>query len=113
MLSWAGAEERPADWSQSCDSLASTLDDYSDTLMVRLGEFEKTGDAEGASIIRSSCIACLSHLAVLYHFVGEARPSVRVTMNGLCDAVLDNLGNLTRRMKLDEVTLFDLLLKVP
>lgn len=98
---------------QSCDLLASSLDDYSDTLMIRLGEFDKANDTEGASIVRSSCITCLSHLAILYHFVGEMHPCSRATMNGLCDAVLDNLGNLTQSMKLEEVTLFDLLLKVP
>lgn len=80
--------------------------------MIHLGEFDKANDTEGASIVRSNCIACLSHLAVLYHFIGEIRPSARETMNGLCDAVLNNLGNLTQGLKLEEVTLFDLLLEV-
>lgn len=104
--------ERQGDWDQSCDRLASSLDDYSDTLIIRLGEFDKANDTEGASIVRSSCIACLSHLAVLYHVIGEMRPSARATMNGLCDAALDNLGSLTQGMDLEDVTLFDLLLKV-
>lgn len=81
--------------------------------MIHLGEFDKANDTEGASIIRSACISCLSHLAVLYYFIGEVRPSARATMNCFCDAALDNLGNLTQGMKLEEVTLFDLLLKVP
>ena len=80
--------------------------------MVHLGEFDKTDDAEGASIIRSSCISCLAHLADLYHFVGGMQPSARATMNGLCDATLENLGNLTRDLKLEEVTYYDLLLRV-
>lgn len=80
--------------------------------MIYLGEFDKINDMDGASMIRSSCIACLTHLAVLYRFVSEMQPSAKVTMNCLCDAVLDNLGKLTRDMKLEEVTYFDLLLKV-
>lgn len=80
--------------------------------MTHLGEFEKTNDTEGASMIRSSCIACLAHLAALYHSVGDIQPSARATMNVLCDVVLGNLGSLTQDMKLEEVTYFDLLLKV-
>ena len=80
--------------------------------MIRMGEFDKAGDTEGASIIRSSCIASLAHLAVLYHFIGGMQSGSRATMDSLCDAVLDNLGNLTRGSNLGEVTLFDLLLKV-
>jgi len=80
--------------------------------MIHLGEFDKTNDTEGALIIRSSCIACLAHLAALYYFAGETQPSDRATMNDLCDAVLGNLGKLTQDTKLEEVTYFDLLLKV-
>lgn len=80
--------------------------------MTHLGEFDKTNDTEGASMIRSNCIACLSHLAALYHSVGEIQPSARATLDSLCDAVLNNLGSLTQGMKLEEVTYFDLLLKV-
>ncbi|KAF9643500.1 hypothetical protein BDM02DRAFT_3123338 [Thelephora ganbajun] len=105
------SEERPGDWRQSCDNLACSLDDYSDILMIHLGEFEKANDTEGASMIRSNCIACLAHLAALYRFVGEMQPSASATMDSLCDAALDNLGNLTQEMKLEEVTYFDLLLK--
>jgi len=107
-----GIEEKPKAWRQSCDNLISSLDEYSDTLMIRLGEFDKINDTEGTLIIRSSCISCLAHLAALYHFVGEMQPSVRATMNSLCDAALDNLGNLTGGLELEEVTYFDLLLKV-
>ena len=105
--------EKPGDWVQSCDHLVSSLDDYSDSLMIHLGEFYRANDTEGVSIVWSTCITCLSHLAVLYYFIGETRPNARATMNGLCDAALDNLGNLTQGMKLEEVTSFDLLLKVP
>lgn len=105
-------EAIPRNWKQPCDLLASSLDDYSDMLMIRLGEFDKVGDKEGASIIRSSCISCLAHLATLYHFIGKMEPRARITVDGLCDAVLDNLGNLSQGMELEEVTLFDALLKV-
>ncbi|KAF9783456.1 hypothetical protein BJ322DRAFT_153418 [Thelephora terrestris] len=105
-------EAMPGDWKQSCDLLASSLDDYSDMLMIRLGECENVGDKEGASIIRSSCISCLAHLAVLYHSIGEMQPRARTTVDGLCDAVLDNLGNLSQGMELEDVTVFDLVLKV-
>ena len=81
--------------------------------MVHLGEFDKTDDVEGALIIRSSCIACLTHLATLYHFIGGVQPGARATMDGLCDAALENLGDLTQGTKLEDVTYFDLLLRVP
>lgn len=93
--------------------MISSLDDYSDTLMVYVEEFDKVNDAEGASMIRSCCIDCFAHLAALYCFVCEMQPSATATMNGLCDAALDKLGKLTRDMKLEEITYFDLLLKVP
>ena len=80
--------------------------------MIRLAEFEKAGDTEGASIIRSSCIASLAHLAALYDYIGEIQLRARGTVAALCDVALDNLSSLTRGMKLEEVTLFDLLLKV-
>jgi hypothetical protein len=81
--------------------------------MICLEEFDKVNDAEGVSMIRSSCIDCFAHLAALYHSVCEMQPNASATMNGLCDAALDKLGKLTRDMKLEEVTYFDLLLKVP
>ena len=107
-----GIGERPNDWRQLCDNLASSLDEYSDTLMIHLGEFDGIDDIEGAPIIRGSCISSLAHLAALYHFVGEMQPSARDMMNGLCDAALDNLSSLTKDLRLEEVTYFDLLLKV-
>lgn len=81
--------------------------------MIHLREFDKANDTEETLVIRSSCIACLAHLAALYHFVGEAKLEGGARTNGLCDAALDNLGKLTQGMKLEEVTYFDLLLKVP
>lgn len=108
-----GAEERLEDWLRPCDYLASSLNDYSNTLMIQLEEFDKTNDTEGALLIRSSCIACLAHLAALYHFIGEMQPDDGARANGLCDAALDNLGELTQGTKLEEVTYLDLLLKVP
>ena len=93
--------------------MVSSLDDYSGTLMVHLGEFDKTNDTEGSLVIHSSCIACLVHLAALCHLVSEMQLDGEARTNGLCDAALDNLGKLTHGMKLEEVTYFDLLLKVP
>jgi len=88
------------------------MDDYCNTLMTHLREFDKTNDTEGVSMIRSNCIACLAHLAALYHSVGDIQPGARATMDVLCDAVLNSLGSMTQDMKLEEVTYFDLLLKV-
>jgi len=96
--------DRPDNWRRSCEYLISSLDDYSDILMIRLGVFGEANDTEGASMIRSTCIACLAHLAALYHFIGEMEPSARPAMNGLCDAALVNLGDLTQYMNLEEVT---------
>ena len=70
------------------------------------------GDNHGAEIIRSSCVSCLAHLAVLCDFVSRREPSPGPQTNATCDSSLERLGRLTQEMKFDEYTYFDVLLRV-
>ena len=56
-------------------------------------------------MVRSSCVNCLAHLAVLYEALGAESES-------LCDLTLERLSELTGEMGTEEYTRLDLLLGV-
>ena len=56
-------------------------------------------------MIRSSCVNCLAHLAVLYEALGAESES-------LCDSTLERLSELAGDMGTEEYTRLDLLLGV-
>jgi hypothetical protein len=88
------------------------LDDYSQTLLANLQKFQELGNANGAGIIRASCVNCLAHLAVLCETLSKVEPTSRVGLDTLCDSTLEQLGALARDMCVEEYTRFDLLLGV-
>lgn len=88
------------------------LETYSKTLLSNLQRFEELGDNGGAWMIRSSCINCLAHLAVLCHALGDAEPTPQTRLDTLCDSTLERLGGLAQSMCMEEYTRLDLLLKV-
>ena len=98
-------------WMQSCDRLVFLLDNYSQTLLSNLQRFQELGDKSGAGIIRSSCINCLAHLAVLCETLVQIE-ATRTQLNTLCDLSLEQLCELTRDMRMEEFTRLDLLLGV-
>jgi len=63
-------------------------------------------------MIRSSCVNCLAHLAVLCQALGDAEPVPRARLNVLCDSSLERLGQLAQDMHIEEYTRLDLLLRV-
>jgi len=98
-------------WRQSCNRILASLEEFSQNLLDNIKTFREHGDESGASVIGSSCIACLAHLAVLYEVAGRMDPMARETYN-LCDSALQRLGKLTSDLRFDEYTYLDLLLGV-
>lgn len=88
------------------------LDTYSQTLLSNLRRFEELGDNGGAWMIRSSCIICLAHLAVLCQALGDAEPVPQTRVDTLCGSTLERLGELAQSMYMEDYTRLDLLLKV-
>jgi len=89
----------------------SLLDSYSQTLLLNLQRFQELGDKSGAGTIRSSCVNCLAHLAVLCEALGQVEPT-RTQLDTLCDSSLERLFELTRDTHVEEYTHLDLLLGV-
>ena len=98
-------------WMQSCDQLVFLMDNYSQTLLFNLQRFQELGDKSGPGVIRSSCVNCLAHLAVLCEALGQIEPT-RTQLDRLCDSSLERLCELARDMHTEEYTRFDLLLGV-
>jgi len=88
------------------------LNDHSRTLLLNLQRFQELGDTSGAGIIRSTCVDCLAHLAVLCEAIGGIGPAPQTALETLCDSTLERLGELARDMCMEECTRLDLLLEV-
>lgn len=99
-------------WRQSCDELVNLLDTYSQSLLFNLRRFQELGDNSGAGMIRSSCVDCLAHLAVLCQALSNAEHIPRTELDALCDSTLERLGELAQDMCMEEYTRLDLLLRV-
>lgn len=99
-------------WTQSCDQLVALLNDYSRTLLFNLRRFQELGDKGGAGVIRSSCVNCLAHLAMLCEVLSKIGPTPRTELDNLCDSILEQLGELAQDMRMEEYTRLDLLLGV-
>ena len=89
----------------------SLLDNHSQTLLFNLQRFQELGDKNGAGTIRSSCVSCFAHLAVLCEVLGRVEPT-RTQLDTLCDLSLERLCELTRDTHMEEYTHLDLLLGV-
>ena len=87
------------------------LDGYSQTLLSNLQRFQELGDKSGAGVIRSSCIDCLAHLAVLCETLHQMEP-VQRELDILCESALEKLSELTQGMRTEEYTRLDLMLGV-
>ena len=87
------------------------LDSHSQTLLSNLQRFQELGDKSGAGIIRSSCIDCLAHLAVLCEALHQME-SVQRELDILCESALERLSELTQSMRTEEYTRLDLMLGV-
>ena len=103
---------KPGQWKKTCGELVTRLDEYSDTLLWNIRNFQRIGDNQGAEIIQSSCVVCLAHLAVLCDLISRLEPNFDPEMDAICDSSLERLGRLTQEMKFERYTYFDLLLRV-
>jgi hypothetical protein len=92
--------------------MMESLEEFSQKLFSNVKTFREHGDKNGADIVSSSCIACLSHLAVLYEATGQTDPVSKARMDCLCDLALQKLGKLTSELQFDEYSYLDLLLGV-
>ena len=88
------------------------LSNYSRTLLFNLRRFQELGDKGGAGVIRSSCVNCLAHLAMLCEALSKIGPAPQTELDSLCDSVLERLGELARDARVEEYTRLDLLLGV-
>jgi len=77
--------------------------------MGNLQRFIEVRDSSGVGTIWTCCVTCLAHLAALCHFVGQTEPTLRGSMDDLCDLTLDKLGNISREVRIEEYSHFDVL----
>ena len=92
----------------------AVLDNYSQTLLFNQRRFQELGDKGGAGVIRSSCVNCFSHLAVLCEAISRIEPTPQTELDNLCDSALERLGELAQDVcvGMEEYTRLDLLLGV-
>ena len=77
--------------------------------MENLQRFIKVKDSSGAGTIWTCCVACLGHLAALSNLIGRTEPTLRSSMDDLCDLTLEKLGNLSHEVQIEEHSHFDIL----
>ena len=92
--------------------LALVLDRFSGTLMENLQRFIKIEDSSGVETIWTCCVTCLGHLAALCHFISHAVPTLRGSMDDLCNLALDKLASLSHEVRIEECSHFDVLTAV-
>ena len=92
--------------------LTLSLDKISNVLLGNLQRFTEVGDSSGVETIWTCCVTCLGHLAALSHLVGQREPTLRGSMNDLCDLTLAKLGDLSREVPVEVYSYFDVLTEV-
>ena len=92
--------------------LALVMDKFSCSLMENLQRFIKIEDSSGVETIWTCCVTCLGHLAALCHFISHAVPTLRGSMDDLCNLALDRLTSLSNEVRIEEYSHFDVLTEV-
>ena len=85
------------------------MEGFSNTLLGNLERFIDVGDSSGVGTIWTCCVTCLGHLAALCHLISQTEPTLRGSMDDLCDLTLDKLGNVSHEAHVEEYTHFDVL----
>ena len=80
--------------------------------MGNLQRFTEVEDNSGVETIWTCCVTCLGHLAALSHLISQREPTLRSPMDGLCDMTLAKLGNLSREVRVEVYSYFDVLTEV-
>jgi len=94
---------------ESRRQLAYTLDRFSNALMGNLQRFVEAGDRSGVETIWTCCVTCLGHLTALSHLISQREPTLRIPMNDLCDLTLNKVGGLSREVRVELYSYFDVL----
>ena len=97
---------------EKINQLALVLDRFSDSLMENLQQFIEIQDSSGVETIWTCCVTCLGHLAALCHFISHAVPTLRGSMDDLCNLALDRLTSLSHEVRIEEYSYFDVLTEV-
>lgn len=89
--------------------LALTLEGFSEALMGNLQRFIRVEDTGGVETIWTCCVICLAHLAALSHLTSQTEPTLRDSMNRVCELTLRQLANLSHEARIEEYSHFDAL----
>ena len=77
--------------------------------MGNLQQFIEVGGSNGVETIWTCCVTCLGHLAALSHLISRRELTLRGSMNDLCDLTLGKLEILSREVRVEVYSHFDVL----
>jgi len=80
--------------------------------MRDLQRFIEVGDDGGVETIWTCCVTCLAHLIALSHLLSQRAPTLRGSMDELFHLTLDKLGDLSREIRVEVYSHFDVLTQV-
>ena len=80
--------------------------------MENLQRFIEIEDSGGIETIWTCCVTCLGHLAALSHFISHAVPTLKGSMDDLCNLALDRLTSLSHEVCIEDYSYFDVLTAV-
>ena len=80
--------------------------------MGNLQRFIEVGDISGVETIWACCVTCLGHLAALSYLISQREPTLRGSMDDLCNLTLEKLGDLSNEVHVEEYSYFDVLTEV-
>ena len=77
--------------------------------MENLQRFIQIEDISGIETIWTCCVICLGNLAALCHLISQTVPTLRGSMDDLCDLTLEKLASLSHEVHIGEYSHFDIL----
>ena len=88
------------------------MDKFCNALIGNLQRFIEVDDSNGVETVWTCCITCLGHLTALSHLLSQRVPTLRGSMDGLCDLTLAKLGDLSRELHVEVYSYSDVLTRV-
>ena len=76
---------------------------------MNLQRFIEVEDSSGVETIWTCCVTCLGHLTALSHLIGQREPTLRSSMDDLCDSTFGKLGDLSNEAHVEQYSYFDVL----
>jgi len=80
--------------------------------MENMERFVEVDDSNGVETIWTCCVTCLAHLTALCHLLSQRVPTLRSSMDDLCDLTLAKLVDLCREAHVEVYSYFDVLTRV-